>query len=149
MDYVDDFLFEGVHVLLGEDGSVVKPDGKPFTQYVWGQFWVNNHAHVLRGKGISSEMMLCFFQQTDIVPYVTGAVQPKLNQKNLKAIPFPAYCSDVAAAFERIIGPLFGLVRLNCEQARMLSSTRDLLLPKLISGEIRLCEAGKFVETVA
>ena len=36
MDYVDDFLFEGVHVLTGEDGSVLDPDGHPVIQYVWG-----------------------------------------------------------------------------------------------------------------
>ena len=48
MDYVDDFLFEGLHLLIAEDGSVESPDGKPFLQLVDGQFWVNNHAHVLR-----------------------------------------------------------------------------------------------------
>ena len=149
MDYVDDFLFEGIHVLLGEDGSVVKPDGKPFTQYVWGQFWVNNHAHVLRGKGISNEMLLCFLQHTDIAPYVTGAVQPKLNQRNLKTIPFPAYGPEVSAAFEKVVGPLFKQVRLNAEHTRTLSLTRDLLLPKLMSGEICLAEAEKAMEAVA
>ena len=149
MDYVDDFLFEEVHVLVGEDGSVVKPDGKPFTQYVWGQFWANNHAHVLRGKDISNEMLLCFLQETDITPYVTGAVQAKLNQKNLKAIPFPPSSSDVAMAFEKLVGPLFEQVRLNSGQSRTLSSTRDLLLPRLMSGQIRLREAEKAVEAVA
>lgn len=29
MDYVDDFLFEGLHLLVAEDGSVERPDGKP------------------------------------------------------------------------------------------------------------------------
>ena len=84
LDYVDDYLFEGIHVLLGEDGSVIKADSTPFTQYVWGKFWVNNHAHVLKGKGISSELLFCFLNQVNIAPFVTGAVQPKLNQKNLQ-----------------------------------------------------------------
>ena len=53
MDYVDDLLFDGVYVLAGEDGSVVDTDGHPIIQYVWGQFWVNNHAHVLRGRNDS------------------------------------------------------------------------------------------------
>ena len=147
MDYVDDFLFEGVHILLGEDGSVVKSDGRPFTQYVWGQFWVNNHAHVLRGKDISNEMLLCFLQQADIAPYVTGAVQPKLNQRNLRSIPFSASDNDAAAAFGRVIGPLFDQLRLNTEESRTLAQVRDLLLPKLMSGEIRLQDAEREVET--
>ena len=149
MDYVDEFLFEGVHVLLGEDGSVVKPDGRPFTQYVWGQFWVNNHAHVLRGKGISNEMLLCFLQQADISPYVTGAVQPKLNQKNLKTMPFSAFGSDTHAAFERVVGPLFQQFRRNDEESRTLAETRDLLLPKLMSGKIHLTQAENVVEGAA
>ena len=149
MDYVDGFLFDGVHVLVGEDGSVAKPNGSPFTQYVWGQFWVNNHAHVLRGNGISNETLLCFLQQTDVTPYVTGAVQPKLNQRNLKAIPFPALESEVARAFGMVVEPLFEQVRLNSDQSRTLAETRDLLLPKLMSGEIRLPKAKNAVETVA
>jgi type I restriction enzyme S subunit len=47
MDHVDDFLFDGIYMLMGEDGSVINEDGTPVLQYVWGKFWVNNHAHVL------------------------------------------------------------------------------------------------------
>ena len=149
MDYVDDYLFDGVHVLLGEDGSVVKPNGKPVTQYVWGKFWVNNHAHVLRGKGISNEMLLCFLEQIDITPYVTGAVQPKLNQKNLKSVPTPPTESKIVACFGAVIEPLFEQLRFCTEQSRTLRQTRDLLLPKLISGELRLPDAEKEVEAIA
>src|SRR5690606_6443295 len=50
MDYVNDYLFDGTYLLLAEDGSVVKADGTPYLQYVWGKFWVNNHAHILQAK---------------------------------------------------------------------------------------------------
>ena len=54
LDYVDNFIFDGIFVLMGEDGSVVTEEGYPYLQYIWGQFWVNNHAHILQGKnGIS------------------------------------------------------------------------------------------------
>ena len=47
MDYIDDYLFDGIYILLSEDGSnVVDKEGKPLLQYVWGKFWVNNHAHI-------------------------------------------------------------------------------------------------------
>ena len=149
MDYVDDYLFDGVHILLGEDGSVVKPTGKPVTQYVWGKFWVNNHAHVLQGKSISNEMLLCFLEQVDIAPYVTGAVQPKLNQKNLKSVPFPPAESKIVACFGAVIEPLFEQLRFYTEQSCTLRLTRNLLLPKLISGEIHLSDAENIVEAVA
>lgn len=82
MDYVDDYLFEGIYVLVGEDGSVIDDKGHPITQYVWGQFWVNNHAHILTGKnGVTNEHLYLALKNTNIQPFVTGAVQPKVNQK--------------------------------------------------------------------
>ena len=50
MDYVDEYIFDGKYLLLGEDGTVVDDTGYPILQYVWGQFWVNNHAHILTGR---------------------------------------------------------------------------------------------------
>ena len=48
MDYVNEWIFDDIYLLIGEDGSVLKEDGSPFVQYIWGQTWVNNHAHVLQ-----------------------------------------------------------------------------------------------------
>ena len=146
MDGVDDFLFDGVHVLLGEDGSVVKPDGRPYTQYVWGKFWVNNHAHVLRGRGISNETLLVFLDQCDVAPFVTGAVQPKLSQGNLKAIPFIDAGDVLLRQFGEIVDPLFAQVRDSTEESHTLAQLRDTLLPKLISGELRIQDAEQFIE---
>lgn len=148
MDSVDDFLFDGVHVLLGEDGSVVKPNGRPYTQYVWGKFWVNNHAHVLRGRGISNETLLLFLDQCDVAPFVTGAVQPKLSQGNLKAIPFINAGDALLRRFGEIVDPLFAQIRCVTEESRTLAQLRDTLLPKLISGELRIADAEKFLEGV-
>ena len=100
VDYVDGYLFDGVYVLLGEDGSVVDDEGYPVVQYVWGRFWVNNHAHVLRSRcGISLEQLYLFLKQVNIAPYVTGAVQPKLSQTNLKAVEFLLPSLPVCDAF--------------------------------------------------
>lgn len=146
MDYVDEYLFDDVLLLLGEDGSVVRPDGKPFTQYVWGKIWVNNHAHVLKGEGISTEQLKIFFDQVNVAPYVTGAVQAKLNQQNMKKIPFPFSSNELHQQFDRITAPLFNKIRHGVEEVRALVATRDLLLPKLMSGEIRLREAEEMLE---
>ena len=82
MDYVNDFLFDGVYVLSGEDGSVVDAHGHPVVQYVWGKFWVNNHAHVLKGrKDISEEHLYLLLQGANITAFVTGAVQPQAQPK--------------------------------------------------------------------
>ena len=141
MDYVDDFLFDGVYVLTGEDGSVINPDGLPVVQYVWGQFWVNNHAHVLRGKDqVSEEQLYLLLQQVDIQAFVTGAVQPKLSQRNLKAVPVVYPGSSICRAFSKLIGPAFEKVRDNVDESKLLSHQRVELLLKLVSGEVRVGE---------
>jgi len=137
VDYVDDFLFDGVYVLVGEDGSVIDSDGRPVVQYVWGQFWVNNHAHVLRGRsGFSNEHLSLLLGELSITPYVTGAVQPKLIQKNLKSIPIVLPGEAATMAFANQIEPLFDSVRDNSDEIEPLAALRDEVLPRLVSGEV-------------
>ena len=137
MDYVDDFLFDGVYLLTGEDGSVLKENGTPFVQYIWGKSWVNNHAHVLQGKnGVSTEHLMIFIQNQNITAYVTGAVQLKLNQKNMNSIPFIKATDPINHRFQIIIEPLYAKYQQATVEMASLVSLRDSLLPKLISGKI-------------
>jgi len=137
MDYVDEHIFDDIFLLLGEDGSVLQKDDTPFIQYIWGKAWVNNHAHVLQGKGnVSTEQILLFMKNQNIAPYVTGAVQLKLNQKNMNSIPFIKATDEVCIAFNLLLKPMFADLRNREDESRKLSSLRDTLLPKLLSGEI-------------
>ena len=142
MDYVDGFLFDGVYVLTGEDGSVVDADGYPVVQYVWGQFWVNNHAHVLKGNnGVSEEHLYLLLNRASISAFVTGAVQPKLSQRNLKAIPIVFAGRSVCRAFSGLIAPLFEKLRDTSDETGLLAAQRNALLPGLVSGEVAVGEA--------
>ena len=139
MDHVDDFLFEGVHLLLAEDGSVIREDKTPFLQYVWGEFWVNNHAHVLSGKnGFSTEMLYLKFKKTNVSDLITGAVQLKINQGNLMGSELVIPPVDVESNFTRLSARIFEKIRINSEQIQTLTQLRDTLLPKLMKGEIRV-----------
>ncbi len=89
-DYVQDFIFDGSFVLVGEDGSVVSRDNAPVVNWADGRIWVNNHAHVLAARGDLNLRYLYFYLQSiDVREYVTGGTQPKLNQANLNRIPVP------------------------------------------------------------
>lgn len=139
MDHVENYLFDGIFLLLGEDGSVVKPDGTPFLQYVFGKIWVNNHAHVLQGKGnIRTEYLYLFLSDVQIQPYVTGAVQAKLNQKNMNSIPLCVANEEIIKIFQGNIDIVFTKIRANLKQIQTLTELRDTLLPRLISGKIRV-----------
>jgi type I restriction enzyme, S subunit len=149
LDHIDDFLFDGIYLLVGEDGSVVRDSGMAVTQYVWGQFWVNNHAHVLQGRGaVSTEQLYLYFDFELVVPYVTGAVQPKLSQGRMNTMPFVFAGEDVCAAFTGAVRPLFAGLRVNADMNKHLVQLRDALLPKLLSGEIRVRDAERVVEKV-
>lgn len=141
LDYVDDYLFDGIYVLVGEDGSVVRDDGSPYVQYVWGKFWVSNHAHILTGKGISEDFLYTLISHTNVSPYITGAVQQKLSQRNLNVIPAIWPGPQLEQAFSEIVDPLYRRIRANSEESRSLRDLRDLLLPRLVSGEITIREA--------
>ena len=139
MDHVDDYLFDGVFLLVGEDGSVVTEAGSAVTQYVWGKFWVNNHAHVLQGAGaVSTEHLYLYFNNVLVEPYVTGAVQPKLSQGRMNAMPFlypgPALCE----AFAEAVKPWFAADRSTADAIGSVAAIRDTLLPRLVSGELRV-----------
>ena len=121
MDYVDEAIFDDIYLLVGEDGSVLKEDGTPFTQYIWGKSWVNNHAHVLKGKnGISTEHLMIFIQQTNISAYITGAVQLKLNQKNMNSIPFLKANNEINVFFAEYIESLYAKIRENLDENKIL-----------------------------
>lgn len=137
MDYVDDYIFDGKYLLLGEDGTVIDDAGYPILQYVWGRFWVNNHAHILTGKrGFNVESLLLLFKRTPVKSIVTGAVQPKISQGNLRSVQVVIPPAEKLDAFNELICPMFDQIRLNQDQNKALASLRDALLPKLMSGEI-------------
>jgi type I restriction enzyme, S subunit len=149
MDHVDDFLFDGIYLLVGEDGSVVRESGIAFTQYVWGKIWVNNHAHVLQGKGaVSTEQLLAYFQHEPVAPFITGAVQLKLSQGRMNSMPFIFPGDALCVQYQAIVAPLYTRLRSSIEENQTLATTRDLLLPKLMSGEIRLRDAEAVLEAV-
>ena len=89
-DYVDDYLFDGTYLLVGEDGSVINPDKSPVVHWAQGKIWVNNHAHILSEiPEIASLRYLFFTLQTVDVSDIVRGVPPKLNQENLKRIRIP------------------------------------------------------------
>ena len=141
MDYVDNYIFDGIYLLMGEDGSVVTNDGYPFLQYVSGKFWPNNHAHVIQGKnGYSTEMLHCFLLKKNISEIVTGAVQAKISQGNMKKISLVIAPSEVLNEFAPIIDRIYSKIRAIYSENHQLETMRDTLLPKLMSGELKINE---------
>jgi type I restriction enzyme S subunit len=139
VDYIDDYLFDGVYLLMGEDGTVITNDEKPILQYVSGKLWVNNHTHVLQGKNLfSTEFVLLQLKNTNIKSIVTGAVQPKINQGNMNNLLTIIPDMTILNSFQEIIRPFFDTILETERENSSLFKIRDALLPKLVNGEINL-----------
>lgn len=87
IDHIDDFIFDGTYLLIAEDGENLKSKKQNIAQVVEGQFWVNNHAHIVQGNELCDTRYLCYLLNSmDLSGYVTGSAQPKLSQANLNAV---------------------------------------------------------------
>ena len=105
-DYVDDFIFDGRYLLIGEDGA--KWGSGDNTAYiVEGKFWVNNHAHIVKCKeNVIDTYLLYYFIFYDFTEKVAGAIIPKLTQETLRnlEVPVPQYAEQ-----QQIVATLDGL----------------------------------------
>lgn len=85
---IDEFIFDGESVLLGEDGAPFLEAYKPKAYLVKGKYWVNNHAHILRGNGAVDNNFLRYQLNTlDYRNYVSGTTRLKLTKASLKELP--------------------------------------------------------------
>jgi type I restriction enzyme, S subunit len=102
--------------------------------------------------GVSREYLFCLFSSNAFLDVfeslVTGTsgshqrVKPEFLLAMQAVIPpFP-----LIGSFTRLVAPLLAQYVANLAESRILASLRDTLLPKLISGDIRIGQAGKLVE---
>lgn len=138
IDFVEDYLFDGKYLLIGEDGTVRTSEGHPILNLVRGKFWVSNHAHILKGSMVSTEFIYVSLKRRTITNIITGAVQEKINQKNLNSLKMIVADSKVQNKFEDFIRPIFKQIFVLEKQNQTLAQLRDTLLPKLMSGQIDL-----------
>ena len=90
IDKVDRYLFDKPLLLVGEDGANLLLRSKPIAFIAKGQYWVNNHAHVLDTiEGLLLDYVALFINSINLAPYVTGTAQPKMNQEKMNSILLP------------------------------------------------------------
>ena len=106
VDYVKDYIFDGDFLLVSEDGANLTARSTPIAFSISGKNWVNNHAHVLKFNTYAERRFVEFYLNSiDLTPYISGAAQPKLNQKNLNSIripnPSPAEQARIVAILDK------------------------------------------------
>ena len=69
-----------------------------------------------------------------------SGVQVNLTTKSIKESPFVIPNKQTNTSFNKVVKPLFEKIKYNAQQIQTLQATRDTLLPKLMSGQLRVAE---------
>jgi type I restriction enzyme S subunit len=124
VDRVDGYLFDGQFVLVAEDGENLRSRNEPIALLATGKFWVNNHAHILRGNAKADTRFLFYaINASDISGYVTGSTIPKLSQGSLNRLRVPCPSLDDQQAIASILGAFDDKIELNYRMNETLEAT--------------------------
>lgn len=140
--WIDDYRSDGERILLGEDAAPFLDPIKDKAYLANGRFWVNNHAHVLRGAaGLVSNRYLCFqLNHVDYHPFVSGSTRLKLTSSAMKQIPLllapAAEQTRIVAKLEELLSDLdAGVAELKAAQKK-LAQYRQSLLKAAVEGAL-------------
>ena len=89
--WIDDYLTNEHLVLLGEDGAPFLDLLKDKAYIIFGEAWVNNHAHILKSYfgEIGNAFLMHYLNTVDYKDYVKGTTRLKLTQGSMQLMPFP------------------------------------------------------------
>lgn len=103
-------------------------------------------------KGVPRAYVYCLLKSRHFIEMVqalatgTSNSHQRVRPEQVSGLPIVIPTSEVLGAFSQIVEPLFQRVNHSREQSRLLTSLRDTLLPRLISGKLRIPEAEELVQ---
>ena len=142
VDYVAGYIFDEDTLLVSEDGANLLARSTPIAFPASGKYWVNNHAHILKFENMATQRFVEFYLASiPLDDYITGAAQPKLNQKALNSIPIPipATVDAQAAVVASIESVQIETQRLESLYTRKLAALDELkqsLLQQAFAGQL-------------
>ena len=138
IDKVDDYIFEGKKLLIGEDGANLVTRSKDIAFIADGKYWVNNHAHILDVKDTVLLMYLCnYINNMDLIPYVTGSAQPKLTQAKMNNIKIFLPTLPEQDEIVRLIDDLLARERAAQQAAEQALASIDLMKKSILARAFR------------
>ncbi len=84
-----------------------------------------------------------------ILAKANGSTFQEISKGNFRPLPVVVPAEPVLRAFDAIAKPLYARIAKNERESRTLAQTRDLLLPRLMSGELRVAEVARLASEVA
>ena len=143
MAFTSDPLIDQTALITGRVGTL----GSVFR--VTSACWPSDNTLIVKPRyGQAVEFLFFLMQRIDFDALNRGSTQPLLTQTDLKAQRSVTSSSTISESFGAFAAMWFARLDEAEQESRRLSMLRDTLLPKLISGEIRLSEAEKAMEGV-
>ena len=138
IDYVEDYIFEGEYILIGEDGAPFFDKTREVSLLASGKFWVNNHCHILENIGASEARFIVHcLNSVDYFEYITGSTRDKLTQADLNRIkiPIPTYQeqTQIADFLDRNTGQIDELIRIKERRIELLQEQRTALINQTVT----------------
>ena len=98
-------------------------------------------AHFKTDKSKIIEYLYCYLKGFNYQTLgSTSSIATAINSKIIKAMPFIIPTDDELAEFHDFAAPAFAMIKSNQRENARLSELRDSLLPRLMSGEIDVCD---------
>lgn len=109
--------------------------------------WPSDNTLVLRAKHEAAfEYLFLQLRRVDFDSLNRGSTQPLLTQSDLKSQELLVPAPTILKLFSSSVTPLYRRIDQLDAESRTLAAIRDALLPKLISGELRVRDAERFLK---
>lgn len=137
-------LFDVPKIVTGRVGTL----GKVHIAYP--PFWASDNVLVVTPID-EQHFHFCFhwLNSIDVNALNRGSTQPLLTQKDLGSQEHVVSSLPLLELFAAVVGPIYQKTRRNVEQIHTLATLRDTLLPRLISGQLRLSDIEDQISAVA
>jgi len=144
MGYTDSHNADGFVIAVGRVGAYC---GQFFSHR--GKAWINNNASLIKqtDDGLA-EWLFLSLSHADIDVIKKGAAQPFVSNGDIAKLPLMWPKEALVRAFTDIVGPVQKKQDQHDVESRTLAQLRDTLLPKLISGELRIPDSEKYMDCV-
>ena len=132
-------IVQDYDVLIYKDGAYIGKKSMFAKGFPFKKCAINEHVFILRTESIFLQLFLYFaLEQEELALLNANSAQPGLNQTSMKSFELLLPKSELIEMFGQTIMPLIDKIFFNGNQIRILEKLRDTLLPKLMSGEVRV-----------
>lgn len=147
IDYVMKPIWrDAKRLLVSEDGANLMARSQPIAFLAEGDFWVNNHAHILRERAPwSYELAELGIELTNVEGFITGSAQPKLTADNLMRMRLPWLIEEddrraVIENIQRDTAEIDSMLADIHELRALLAERRSALITAAVTGQIDIPE---------